>query len=307
MSSGKFVDSLHLGTVLHPDLQTYFQFMLAEYVAKTDSKKSELVRERLSLASSAAPIEQGHDIPDDMHAQLTAQDRHKIDAQVVEYCKSFINGHMTQRFLRFLEDVKVKAAEGLPYPVVPGQSRALGPPELELVKFCCYILAVDVDISDEISVLRRTLLRNIGVREFAKEAVFQEPTTSLILPDVTCSWCSSCRDIDLCRDRIQGGTTFACLMCGCEYEKRRMQDVLLRLVYRKIKAFYSQEMKCTRCHRVRSGQLTTQCKCSGHYVLTREQSEIETMLRVVQSIAVYYKFLVIEDTVNWYLKAYETK
>ena len=47
---------------------------------------------------------------------------------------------------------------------------------------------------------RRDLLKLIGVREFAEEAVFRDPCCSFVLAEVICEACNNCRDIDLCRD-----------------------------------------------------------------------------------------------------------
>ena len=49
-------------------------------------------------------------------------------------------------------------------------------------------------------VYRRDLLKLIGVREFAEEAVFRDPCCSFVLAEVICEACNNCRDIDLCRD-----------------------------------------------------------------------------------------------------------
>ena len=48
--------------------------------------------------------------------------------------------------------------------------------------------------------LRRDLLKLIGIRNFSEEAVFKDPCRSYIHCAVICESCNGCRDIDLCRD-----------------------------------------------------------------------------------------------------------
>ena len=48
--------------------------------------------------------------------------------------------------------------------------------------------------------LRRNVLKMLGIREFAPEGVWANPSLTFTLPDVVCEFCGHCRDVDLCRD-----------------------------------------------------------------------------------------------------------
>nr|KAG5708707.1 hypothetical protein BaRGS_034924 [Batillaria attramentaria] len=62
------------------------------------------------------------------------------------------------------------------------------------------VLALDSNISIQVSKMRRDLLKLIGVGEFSSEALFKDPCLSYVLPEIICKSCNHIRDLDLCRD-----------------------------------------------------------------------------------------------------------
>ncbi|KOB59581.1 DNA polymerase epsilon [Operophtera brumata] len=60
-------------------------------------------------------------------------------------------------------------------------------------------LRADVLVGD-VTLLRRNLLRLIGVGEFSSKAEWREPCNTCVLSEVICKVCNHCRDLDLCRD-----------------------------------------------------------------------------------------------------------
>ncbi|KPJ14335.1 DNA polymerase epsilon catalytic subunit A [Papilio machaon] len=73
-------------------------------------------------------------------------------------------------------------------------------PALLFVNAVCKVLSLDASIEDQVTLLRRNLLRLIGVGEFGSAAQWREPCTSCVLPELICNVCNACRDLDLCRD-----------------------------------------------------------------------------------------------------------
>lgn len=104
------------------------------------------------------------------------------------------------------------------FPQPPGSHLVLNNPALEFVKYMIQALSLNTSTHHQITKLRyditwchvtsswwryrRDLLKLIGVGEFADEAIFKDPCRSYILTEVICDSCTSCRDIDLCRDNI---------------------------------------------------------------------------------------------------------
>lgn len=52
----------------------------------------------------------------------------------------------------------------------------------------------------QVETLRKQALAEIGIRQFSAEGQYADPCVSFVLPDVICSFCNLCRDLDLCRD-----------------------------------------------------------------------------------------------------------
>lgn len=62
------------------------------------------------------------------------------------------------------------------------------------------VLSLDKDIDNEVTKLRRNLLRLIGVKEFSDAADWKDPCLSWVLQEVICKGCNHCSDLDLCKD-----------------------------------------------------------------------------------------------------------
>ena len=76
---------------------------------------------------------------------------------------------------------------------LPGSRLRRKNPVLEFVKTTCAVLSLARDCSEEVIVLKRNLLDFIGVREFAKEAMFVNPCLPFKVPMVVCRACNSIR------------------------------------------------------------------------------------------------------------------
>lgn len=73
-------------------------------------------------------------------------------------------------------------------------------PILELVKLLCKVLSLDHVVEQEAVIIRRQLLRNLKVKEFAGEAQFSDPFHSFVIPAVVCPYCNFTANLDICSD-----------------------------------------------------------------------------------------------------------
>ena len=73
---------------------------------------------------------------------------------------------------------------------------------LRFVVYVMQVLSLDADLSVEVAALRRTLLTQINIKEFNRESEYQNPSASYMLRDVVCSYCNTCRDVDVLRDPL---------------------------------------------------------------------------------------------------------
>jgi DNA polymerase epsilon subunit 1 len=81
---------------------------------------------------------------------------------------------------------------------------------LELIKCCCYVLRLESHLEPFIETLQKSLLRMINVPEFAPQAQIKSTGETYVLAQVVCSFCNSCHDLDLLRDRtLADGQWFA--------------------------------------------------------------------------------------------------
>ncbi|KAB7504214.1 DNA polymerase epsilon catalytic subunit A [Armadillidium nasatum] len=76
-------------------------------------------------------------------------------------------------------------------------------PALQFVKSVCKVLSLDSNVTEQVTKLRRDLLKLVGIGEFSPEAAWSDPCVSFLLPEVICRVCNHCRNIDLCKDSHQ--------------------------------------------------------------------------------------------------------
>lgn len=71
------------------------------------------------------------------------------------------------------------------FPVLPGSHLPLKSPALEFVKAVCQVLSLDGSVSNQVTKMKRDLLKLIGVGDFSDQAQFKDPCLSYILPEVS--------------------------------------------------------------------------------------------------------------------------
>lgn len=178
-------------------------------------------------------------------------------------------------------------------------------PVLELVKSVCAVLGLSKDLYLEVRLFRRHLLNVFEIREFSAEGNFTNPSASLKIPQVICGYCNFVRDLDLCRNnelaRTTGGnghTEWVCENCGQEYDRVRLEELLVYEVQRQVTLFQVQDLKCVRCKRVREDDLSSNCACSGAWVETMSRDDILAKLEVYRHVARYYDLKLLLDVVE---------
>lgn len=105
--------------------------------------------------------------------------------------------------------------------------------------------------------MRKNLLRLVHVREFSPEAAFRDPCLSFTLPNVICSYCNDCRDLDLCRDPLLLRREWRCAAPACAhpYDRQWVENALLQIVRQRSRMFQLQDLKCRKCRQVRGNEV----------------------------------------------------
>ncbi|CAN7942123.1 unnamed protein product, partial [Ixodes pacificus] len=128
-----------------------------------------------------------------------------VGSETATYMKQLVSGELAQRLFGITQKIHQKLPSNLldgesVFLTIPGSHLSQSSPALEFVKAVCQVLSLDGNITQEVTKLRRDLLRLIGVGEFSDQATWRDPCLSFILTEVICKTCNNCRDLDLCKD-----------------------------------------------------------------------------------------------------------
>ncbi|KAM7522501.1 hypothetical protein LguiA_012403 [Lonicera macranthoides] len=244
---------------------------------------------------------------------ITAGAAETFDSRVSEYLKEQISSYFMDKLLRIVRDTtlhmkgmsKSQKAQnisfGNPQPVSNIQT---GDPALEFIKHVCAVLALDRNVQHDILIMRKNLLKYVRVREFAPEAEFQNHSVQFTLPNVICSYCNDCRDLDLCRDRALLAQEWRCAVpqCGQPYDREVMENALLQIVRQRERLYHIQDLICLKCRQVKAAHLAEHCACAGSFRCKEDVTEFRNKMQVFLNIAMHQKFQLLQDCTSWILE-----
>ncbi|CAK7270043.1 DNA polymerase epsilon catalytic subunit [Sporothrix epigloea] len=172
-------------------------------------------------------------------------------------------------------------------------------PILDLVKSLMQVLSLDKNIVMEARLLRKELLALFDVREFSRDATFQNPSESLKLTQLSCDNCTMSHDLDLCRDDdLAPGRPWACTFCKAEYDRIALEERLVAAVEAEAVSWCVQDLKCGRCGALRVNDFMDHCTCSGAWGPTVRRDEIVRRLRIYHNVAKFYGLRMLGDVVE---------
>lgn len=186
-------------------------------------------------------------------------------------------------------------------------------PSLEFVRTMCHVMSLDRVAAEEVSDLRRNLLRLLGVREFATEARFIDPSLPLILRNTICSFCNAVVDLDLARDcRLWDPASaysdpshapalpWSCEYCSHPYDLGAIELSLLRDAQKLVVAYQVQDVQCRKCKLVKRDNMSMHCSCSGaQYELAMDSKAFYRTIRAMKSVASFHNFELLSQTIDW--------
>ncbi|XP_022817983.1 DNA polymerase epsilon catalytic subunit A [Spodoptera litura] len=178
-------------------------------------------------------------------------------------------------------------------------------PALLYVNAICKVFSLDNTLDEEVTLLRRNLLRLIGVGEFSSSAEWREACSSCVLTEVICNVCNHCRDLDLCRDTntatLNDVPVCLCPTCGTPYENQELEWRLVEIMNRRIMSYSLQDLICKRCHQVKREDMTTVCECAGEFALMVPTKEVQSQIHTFKTIAEYYKMPLLSKLIEYHL------
>ncbi|KAL5717104.1 DNA-directed DNA polymerase [Ranunculus cassubicifolius] len=272
------VSSWNIAEYLPKVTQDHFVLIVSEFMLKPWQYSQEQAAKRASFTQSTPSITTGL--------------AETFNSRITEYLKGEITSYFTDRLLNIVHDT-VKNAKNLG-----------GDAALEFIKHVCAVLSLDQSVQQDVLVMRKILLNFVRVREFDPEAEFCDPCQSFTLPNVICSYCNDCRDLDLCRDSALLAQDWRCgvVQCGQPYDREVMENALFQIVRQRERLYHLQDLVCVKCYQVKRAHSAEQCGCGGTFRCKEDVSEFRRKMQVFLNIASRQKFELLQETVSWILQ-----
>ncbi|XP_068311422.1 DNA polymerase epsilon catalytic subunit A-like [Pyrus communis] len=296
------VSSWNIAEYLPKKIQDHFVYIVSQYlyIPWDYAQKQAAVRTSLQSDSICTP-------------SITVADAETFESHMIDFLKGQIGSYFTDKLLGIVHDTMLHMKEleksendrdtSLELPQIAGNIHR-GDAALEFIKHVCGVFSIDQNVVHDVLVMRKNLLKIVRVREFAPEAEFHDPGPTFTLPNVICSYCNDCRDLDLCRDSALLAGEWRCCVpqCGQLYDKEVMENALLQIVRQRERLYHLQDLECLRCHQVKAARLAEQCVCSGSYKCRQNATEFRTQMELIWKIAIHQKFQLLQECTEWILE-----
>ncbi|KAK9126454.1 hypothetical protein Scep_015300 [Stephania cephalantha] len=296
------VSSWNIAEYLPKEIQDHFVLIVSEFIYKPWEHAQK------QASSSDCLVEGSLCTP-----SITTAAAAVIESKITEYLKEQISSYFTDKLLKIVRNMvhhlKVVNNSG-GNEISQGHARGgssnvhMVDAALEFIKHVCAVLILDHNVQHDILVMRKNLLKYVRVREFDPGAFFCYPSLSFILPNVICSYCNDCRDLDLCRDPALLAQELRCAVpqCGQPYDREVMENALLQIVRQRERLYHLQDLICLKCKEIKAAHSADQCKCGGSFKTKEDESEFKVKMQVFLTIATRQKFQLLKECVSWILE-----
>ncbi|CCF58037.1 hypothetical protein KAFR_0D03890 [Kazachstania africana CBS 2517] len=182
------------------------------------------------------------------------------------------------------------------FPELPGSYLEMKNPLLELVKCLCQVMLLSQKTLLEARELRKELLKIFEIREFAKISEFKDPSLSMPINGFICEYCSYVSDIDLCKDSPE--KIFSCPHCPKAFNKLILQEHLIKKIVSQFEAYYTQDLKCTKCKKIKEDYMSAHCNCSGSWEGVISDRNFLQDIQTYKQVARYYDFDMLNSCIS---------
>jgi DNA polymerase epsilon subunit 1 len=172
--------------------QDYFRTIIGRFSKDVFRKQLQIEHKAKSKITSISPMSVALKDDDDENGFLSPQE------QLLNYKKKMISKHFAHYLTRVVSELLEDDGGADKFPKLPGSHLNMTDPALEFVKNVLAVLNLDPDVKQEVIYLKKSLFAQIGVHEYSAATEWKNPAASFMLPDVYCSECRECRDVDLC-------------------------------------------------------------------------------------------------------------
>eukprot|EP00727_Mastigamoeba_balamuthi_P002173 m51a1_g11953 putative dna polymerase epsilon catalytic subunit a (2223) ;mRNA; r:757795-765860 len=248
------------------------------------------MKDMLPLASQAPPTTQ--------QLENAAGDPQKPQTGVVDdeddeiEAEKLLDTEFTQKLFGLLKDIQKNGAQPASelMQLVSGEDQNYA---MLFSNYLCHVLSLHRPLEHSVHRIKKSLFKLIGVKEFGTVAAFKNPCESFTLPDVICSYCNLCRDLDLLRDPDMIRRNWTCPSCNQPIDKSAIEASLVDIVQRLSLTYQVQDLACTKCRSVKAESVVSGCtSCSGGSLYCKEitPSAVVSRLRTFKMIAKYHGF-----------------
>ncbi|KAK4556442.1 DNA polymerase epsilon catalytic subunit [Recurvomyces mirabilis] len=301
------VENQQLDTIMHWQMATFLPVILQPNFNDWIVEYIELMHQRKRPAGAINGISRPTQLP--IHASVFKSEK---DDQTTpgNVLAATISKPLQKQIAQLIrrqrtESMHEELVEDWRFPTMPGSHLNLQNPVLELVKSIMQVLSLDKTITLEARLLRKELLHLFEIREFSADGAFANPSTSLVVKQLSCAECTIPRDIDLCRDSglalddaQQPVLVAKCDNCGAVYDRLGIEERLLGEVQKMVVQWMTQDLKCKKCSRIRTNDFMDHCACAGEWITTVKRDEMVRTLRVHERVAAFYRLQMLERVLS---------
>ena len=227
--------------------------------------------------------------------RTSTQQPSAIGMSVLNFTIQRVESVVTQQMYKIVYDVM----QSQDYTESQGKSDLLN-----FVKTICNILALDSNLEAQVTKIKRDLLKLLNVGEYSKQAMFENPCHSYILPQVICQYCDYARDLDVLRDmhnvfeEKRGWLIWKC-PCGQAYDRDLIESELVEIVQNLSRTYLLQDLVCLKCNQVKADHMSQFCPCAGRYSRTLSNDKLYAQFDVFGNIANASGLTYLSEVVNW--------
>ena len=282
--------------------QDYFRTIIGRFSKDVFRKQLLIQHQAKAKITAISPVSVAKNGNDEDDSMLTPQE------QLLNYKKKMISKHFANYLTRVVGELIEDGGGEESFPKLPGSHLHLTNPALEFVKNVLVVLDLDPDVKQEVIYLKKSLFAQIGVQEYSAATKWMNPAAAFTLPDVHCTECHECRDVDLCvtlpEDEESLQRQWLCAGCGSPYDVDNVERRLVDIVQKKCIRYQLQDLRCTKTQQVAIRSLSRTSECSAALKLDIPRDEFLGQLTILRNLANFYELEWLLETTNGVLNGF---
>jgi DNA polymerase epsilon subunit 1 len=269
--------------------QEYFRVIVGRF-------SKEVLRKQEDLRKKAA---------EENHATLDGSAN--FDDRLLAFKRNVITKHFASTLTRAVGEILKEERTDAPLapPFVRHSAHQLNP-ALEFIKNVIVVLELDPDVENEVQMLKRSLLAQVGVAEYSRAAQWVNPCPALILPDLFCTECHDSRDVNLCYipptedDETGLQTQWICEDCGTPYDATNIEERLIGIVNKRLLRYQLQDLRDSKTNLVVTRCLPLLSECDTALKLDIRPEDARLELDLLKSLAAFHNLQDLQRTTQFF-------